>query len=71
MEVNVFQVRGIEKTLDLKSESPHLDISLPAPPKWPGGDPFAEGWLASHSEWRLGIQYLVLVEYFQRYMEVV
>lgn len=50
MEVNIFQVRGLERTLDLESESPHLNISLPAPPKWPGGDPFAEGWLASHSE---------------------
>lgn len=50
MEVNVFQVCGIERTLDSESENPHLGISLPAPPKWPGGDPFAEGWLASHSE---------------------
>lgn len=33
MEVNIFQVRGIERTLDLESESPHLDISIPAPPK--------------------------------------
>lgn len=50
MEVNVFQVCGIERTLDSESENPHLGISLPAPPKGPGGDPFAEGWLASHSE---------------------
>lgn len=41
MEVNVFQVCGKERTLYSESESPHLGISLPAPPKCPGGDPFA------------------------------
>lgn len=26
MEVNIFQVRGLERTLDLESESPHIKI---------------------------------------------